>query len=252
MLGEVGHEDLRRRWRTDAQHELRLERCAHRRIAEQRVVRVDHQAAIVRSAAREGQRVGEDRKAGRSGQTGERRRQVRIVLRAADDETARRAAQVVRDPRDRVASGRPRTRHGQRAQGDHRRERRERARRRHERVAEREVEMHRSGRRGAGRRHRTRGERVRVARTRVGLAEHRNVDEPLRMRPVEPELIDRLRRAGIAQLGRAVGGEDDQRHAAVAGFDDRGKEVRRGGARGAEDGDRFARDLRQAEREESG
>ena len=49
---------------------------------------------------------------------------------------------------------------------------------------------------------------------------------------VELELVDRLAGADLAQLGRAVGGEHEQRNARLVRLGDRGREVRRGGARG--------------------
>ena len=60
-------------------------------------------------------------------------------------------------------------------------------------------------------------------------------------RAVELELVDGLPGAGVAQLGRAVGGQHDQRHARLVGLDDSGEEVGRGGAGRARDGHRTAR-----------
>ena len=54
--------------------------------------------------------------------------------------------------------------------------------------------------------------------------------------PVEADLVDRLPGAHLAQLGRAVGGEHDQRHARLVGLDDGGVEVgRRRAARAGDD-----------------
>ena len=64
--------------------------------------------------------------------------------------------------------------------------------------------------------------------------------EPAHRRAVELELVDRLPGADPAQLRRAVGGEHDQRHRGLVGLADRGVQVRRRGARGAEDRDRRA------------
>ena len=64
--------------------------------------------------------------------------------------------------------------------------------------------------------------------------------EPADARPVELHLVDRLAGADAAQLGRAVAGEDDQRHRRLVRLGDGGVEVRRRGARGAGDRDRAA------------
>ena len=60
------------------------------------------------------------------------------------------------------------------------------------------------------------------------------VVEPAHRVAVELHLVDGLAGAGVAQLGRAVGGAHDQRHAAVVGLEHRGVEVGRGGARRAQ------------------
>ena len=67
---------------------------------------------------------------------------------------------------------------------------------------------------------------------------------------VELDLVDDLAGADLAQLRRPVGGQDDERDAALARLVDGGREVRRRGARRAGDDDRAPRRLRQAEREE--
>ena len=76
--------------------------------------------------------------------------------------------------------------------------------------------------------------------------------EPAHRGAVELQLVDRLPGADPAQLGRAVGGQGDQRHARLVGLADRRVEVGGGGARGAEHRHRRARRLRGAEGEEGG
>ena len=72
----------------------------------------------------------------------------------------------------------------------------------------------------------SRPHRVRSAR-RTGIA------EPAHRVAVQLRLVDRLPRAGVAQLGRPVGGAHEQRYARVRRLDDRGMEVRGRGPRGA-------------------
>ena len=68
---------------------------------------------------------------------------------------------------------------------------------------------------------------------------------------VELDLVDRLAGADIAQLGRAVGGEDDQRHPRLVGLDHRGRQVGRRRAGGAGYRDRPPGGLRRADGEEA-
>ena len=67
---------------------------------------------------------------------------------------------------------------------------------------------------------------------------------------VQLELVDRLPGADVAQLGRPVGGQDDQRHARLVRLDHRGHQVRGRAARRAGDGHRAAGRLGQSERHE--
>ena len=76
--------------------------------------------------------------------------------------------------------------------------------------------------------------------------------EPAHRRPVELQLVDRLPGADPAQLGGAVGGEDDQRHPGLVGLADGGVEVGRRGPRRAQHRCRAAGGLGGAEREEAG
>ena len=87
----------------------------------------------------------------------------------------------------------------------------------HERLAQRQVEVH-----GAGppvdARSTRRGRRARAssARARRVASMRPDLDEPLRRAAVELDLVDRLPGADVAQLRRAVGGQHDQRHARLA------------------------------------
>ena len=94
------------------------------------------------------------------------------------------------------------------------------------RLAERNIEMHRSVLRGGegapGERSPARGSR-RVGDTRVV--------EPAHGAAVEVALVDRLGRSDVAQLGRSVGGDDQHRDVGQPGFDDCREEV--GGCRAA-------------------
>ena len=68
-----------------------------------------------------------------------------------------------------------------------------------------------------------------------------DLEEPLGRAAVELDLVDRLAGADVAQLGRAVGGEHEQRHARLVRLDHRGRVVGGGGARRAGEHDRRAR-----------
>ena len=95
------------------------------------------------------------------------------------------------------------------------------------RFPERKVEMHRAGGR-SDRMSRDRAARERAPRrVRVGdVGRRTGIAEPAHRVAVQLRLVDRLPGAGVAQLGRTVGGAHDQRDARVRGLDDRGMEVR--------------------------
>ena len=79
-----------------------------------------------------------------------------------------------------------------------------------------------------------------------------HLEVPLGRRPVELDLVDRLPGADVAQLGRAVGGQHEQRHARLVRLDHRRRVVGGGGARRAGERHRQPARLRQPEREEAG
>ena len=93
-----------------------------------------------------------------------------------------------------------------------------------ERLAERQVEVHRPGGRTARVRDRAARQRA-PARVRVGPSAAASggpgIVEPAHRAAEQPRLVDGLARAPVAQLGRAVGGAHEQRHAGVVRLDDR-------------------------------
>ena len=84
--------------------------------------------------------------------------------------------------------------------------------------------MHRAGRRG---RERRAGASDRHAAGVGRRRARRGRGTSARDRPYRCGLVDRLRRADVAQLGRPVGGDDEHRHVGQAGLDDRRVEVGR-------------------------
>ena len=121
-----------------------------------------------------------------------------------------------------------------------------------ERLAQREVEVHRAGPLAGGGPVGAAGERAVMDRRLAAGLVGADLDEPLDRAPVELQLVDRLAGADLAQLGRAVGGEHDQGHARLQRLDHGGMQVRGRRTRGAGDGDGPARRLGHAEREEAG
>ena len=121
----------------------------------------------------------------------------------------------------------------------------------HERLAQREVQVDRAGAavdRGPERAARELAQPPQPLR-RGGVRV--DLEEPLGGAAVELDLVDRLPGAEVAQLGRAVGGEDDQRHARLVRLDHGGRVVGGRGARGAGERGRHAGRLRDPEREEA-
>ena len=121
----------------------------------------------------------------------------------------------------------------------------------HERLAQREVEVHRAGAAVERGPERAAGELAQPAHAlgRGGVVV--DLEVPLGRAAVELDLVDRLPGAELAQLGRAVGGQHEQRHARLVGLDHRGRVVGRRGPRRAGERDRHARRLREPEREEA-
>ena len=119
-------------------------------------------------------------------------------------------------------------------------------------VAEGEVEVHRPGGWAEGLCRRPRRQRPPVARRAGGVVGHAHLGEPAHGVAVQLQLVDRLAGPGVPQLGRAVGGADDQRHPALVGLQHRRVEVGGRRPRRAEDHGRLPGGAGGAEGEEGG
>ena len=122
----------------------------------------------------------------------------------------------------------------------------------HERLAQREVQVHGAGAPGDGRLVGAEGEPAHPPQPLGRRAVGADLEEPLRRAAVELQLVDRLAGPDLAQLRRAVGGEDDERDPRLVGLD-HGRQVVRG-RRPARARDRRGAPalLGHAEREEAG
>ena len=186
------------------------------------------------AAADQRERVGHDRVAGRGGEARQGRRERRVVLRSGDDRArARRrpdAGGQVGDLGRRERRAGPASTRGRRLVSAARGPSGpsgtsgsrngsvevDRARRARERPS-----------RPPGPRRRGRGAASRPPPSSSGSSANH-----FAWRPEEADLVDRLGRAPVAQLGRPVGRQEDQRHAPERRLDDGRQEVGRGGARG--------------------
>jgi hypothetical protein len=122
-----------------------------------------------------------------------------------------------------------------------------------QRIAPREVQVHRPRARLAARDCKgTTGDRSQMQEAVVVGLVGTDLAEPPRRAPVELQLIDGLAGADFTELRRAIGRQDEQRHAGLVRLADGGMEVRGGRAGGAEDGDGQSRRLCGSEREEAG
>jgi hypothetical protein len=122
----------------------------------------------------------------------------------------------------------------------------------HERLAQREVQVHGARTPGHGRLVGAEGELAHPAQPLGRGAVRADLEEPLRRAAVELELVDGLPGPDLAQLGRAIGGEHDQRDARLVGLDHRGEVVGGRGAAGARHRRRAPALLAHAEGEEAG
>ncbi len=120
-----------------------------------------------------------------------------------------------------------------------------------ERLAQREVQVHRA--RAALQRGPVcaAGERAHPAQLLGAGLVHAHLEEPLGRPAEQLQLVDRLSGAVLAQLRRSVGGEHQQRHARLARLDHARQQLCRGRARRARHRNRQPRRLRQSEREEA-
>ena len=113
-------------------------------------------------------------------------------------------------------------------------------------------EVDRSGGAAARRRHRPADDRPDVP-PRLGRpVEQRQLGRPADVAAEDPDLVDGLRRASVAQLGRPVGGQQDERDARQRRLDDGGQQLRDGRPGRHDDGDRPARRAGETQREEPG
>ena len=122
----------------------------------------------------------------------------------------------------------------------------------HERLPEGKVQVDGAGGRACGRGDRAAGEGAYPAHGLGRCLRGAHLDEPSRVRAEQPELVDRLPRTTVAQLGRPVGGEDNERHLRVERLDHGGHEVGGRGARRAGEDNGRARHLGDPEGEETG
>ena len=244
---QPGAQRLGGRQVADPQHELRLGSPG----TQQRVVVRDRR----RAAAGARQRVGQQRDRGALGERGQRRPERRVALGAAGDDDGLRTrlelgAQPVDDrlrrgarhagPRDpRAAAGAAAVVVGQRPVG-------------HERLAQREVQVHGAGPAADGCPERAARELAQPAQPLRRGGVRVDLEEPLGRAAVELDLVDRLPGAEVAQLGRPVGGEHDQRDARLVRLDHGRDVVGRRGAGRAGQRRRHAGRLRDPEREEAG
>ena len=223
------------RHRPETKHDVGAQLLADAVITQKGVVAVDDRRTRMRTAADERERIGQQRHAERARQARDRLGQCRVELRSADDDAAPGPRQFIRQRIQRRVIQHTRRRTGRHVRGGTgpldpvsglivRRQW-------HERLAEREVQMHRPGWFGQRGRGGAAGQRARIAEEIRRGFRYGDFDRPLRVRAVQPQLIDRLRRADIAQLGWAIGRQDDQRYASNARLNDRWEEIGGGGAR---------------------
>ena len=208
-------------------------------VAQQVVVVGDGSGA----APRAGERVGQQRRAEGRRRGRQRRGEAVVALVAAGDDE--------RAPADLELDGGGR-RGAPRRGGEARRRTRRQRLVEHERLAQREVQVHGARAPGHGRLVGAEGEPAHPAQPLGRRAVGADLEEPLRRAAVELQLVDRLAGPDLAQLGRAVGGEDDERDPRLVGLD-HGRQVVRG-RRPARARDRRGPPalLGHAEREEAG
>ena len=212
----------------------------------------------MRTAAKLGGRLGEDRQAGNPRKMGEGLAQLGIELATGDDHPGAGVADVLCDLLEHEFGGLyvKRRNRGQRphvasfqSQWIGCRHRAIDGNRR-ERLAPGKIEMDRA-RPGlaAGGGERPAGDRTEVEQPFVIGLVRADLAEPAHRGPVDLHLVDRLPGADPAQLRRPVGGQRDQWNRGLVGLADRGVEVCCCRAGGAEHRHRCARRLRRPERE---
>ena len=230
-------------------------RVAPRTRPAEKIAPGDDARAIVRPAATPGERVRQDREAGRLRKAGERGGQGRVGLGPGHDQPAASSGEAPGEARDLGRSQRPRP-------GQHVGERARRlvVRRltgsevtiRDERLAEREVEVDGAGGTGQRRGDGTSRHGADMPARLRGPVEERKLRAPFRVGAEQAHLVDGLRGAAVAELGGSIGREEHQRDPAERRLDRGGQEV--GGRRAGRDQDarRPPGGPRQAQREEPG
>ena len=255
MTCRVGMISLGRERRAELDHELRSTPVGERRGAEERVVGAEDRDARSVAESNLGSGVGEHGIARDLGEPRHGAQELgRVVVRATEDEPAPERARRFGEALDRTRR-RPKglgSRVGLRGVRRVREPCREQVRLGKERLAKREVEMDGALRRAPCLRGGPSSQGCRVVEHRAGILGGPNLHEPAHLVSEEPYLIDRLRRAGVAKLGRPVGGGEDERDARRGCLDDRGEEISGGAARRAHERDRPTRGFREAQREKSG
>jgi hypothetical protein len=255
-LADQREHRLRGRRRAEPEHEVRrvaVDPCAG---PDEMVGMGEDARPIVGPTTHAGQGIGGDREPARGGEAGQRRRQRWIVLRAGHDQATLDLAETRRERFELVRGEHRGARHhvaervgpGARVAVGGRTAAME-GRVGHERLPERQVQVHRPGRGAARGCHCPRDDRPNVP-ARLGFpVEQRQLGEPADVAAEDADLVDRLGSAAFAQLGRAVRGEHHERDTCQRGLDDRRQQVRDRRPGRDEDGYRRTRRARQAQRE---
>ena len=251
MPGRVRVKRFRRERSAELDHELGAVPLGERRGPKKRVVGAEDRLSGAGAESGLGCGVGENGIAGDLGEPRHSGRELgRGIVRAAHDEPAFQAPRGLGDALDGALRRRMGLHHhlsaGRRGGG-----RRNRIRFGKKRLPKHEVQVH--GPRGGAPRlgDRAGPEGGDVVEHRGGALGRPHLREPPHLAPEELDLVDRLRGARVTKLRRAIGRGDDQRHTRVVRLDDRGKEVRGGGARRAHERDGASRGLGQTKPEET-
>jgi hypothetical protein len=240
-----GHRRSRRSRRTKAQHDLGCSCGWEARRAKERIVGVDNAVERVHACSQPGQWLRQDRPAEAFGQRSDLVGRQPVWLGPAVDNAAL-APNLVGDPRDEFAR---RGRRQRRLCYKLRSERLEWSPRLDKWLPEREVHVYRPGRGLRRQRCDTRSHRACEPEHELAAVSERHLQRALHVRAVEATLVDGLVGADVAQLGRPVGGQHDERDARERGLDYRGHEIGRCRAGRTDERDRLAPLARKPERE---
>ena len=217
--------------------------------ADDRVVPGDDAGAIVTPEADVRQAVGKDRETRRRSEPGNGLGETPLIERPADDQPAPHPGKSVGKPSEIARRKRPATTQdvdvGWLLRGPFRFERSLRD----ERFAEREVDVDGARGRLRSRRHRPAHDPPQMGLEKRRYLRHGELRVPLREARVEMILVDRLGGRPVAQLGRSVGGQDNERDAALASLHDGRREVHDGGSGRTQDHRRAAARAGDPERE---